>query len=139
MTLTSGTGSFTATLTKSGAQRISGMDTVTSTIKGTSGSITLSAAAAASFTVTAPASTMVGAAFYVTVTAKDAYGNVASNYTGTVHLSSTDPLAVLYSDATLTKGARQFTVKLKTVGSQTVMATDTSSSVTGTSGPITVH
>ncbi len=47
--LSLGTGSFTATLKKAGAQNITATDTSSSTIKGTSNNVTVSAAGAASF------------------------------------------------------------------------------------------
>jgi hypothetical protein len=78
-----------------------------------------------------------GAAHSVTVTAKDAYGNIATGYTGTVHFTSSDPKAVLPADYTFTgadAGTHMFSlgVILKTAGSQWVRATDkTTASITG--------
>jgi sugar lactone lactonase YvrE len=46
---------------------------------------------AAAFTVSAPATVTAGDAFAVTVSARDAYGNLATGYTGTVTLNTTDP------------------------------------------------
>jgi len=138
-TFTNGTGTFSATLTKVGSAVITATDTVKSTITGPSGLITVSAGVAASLTVTGPSSVTAGAGIQVTVTAKDVYGNVATGDTDTIHLTSTDPSAVLYSDAALVKGAKTITIKLKTVGSQTVTATDIGTSLAGTSDAITVH
>jgi len=138
-TLTNGAGTFSATLTKVGAIVIKATDTVKSTITGPSGLITVSAGVAASLTVTGPSSVTAGAGIQVTVTAKDVYGNVATGDTDTIHLTSTDPIAVLYSDAALVKGTKTFTIKLKTVGSQTVTATDIGTSLAGTSNSISVH
>src|SRR5262249_40575617 len=45
---------------------------------------------AASFTVAAPASATAGSAFTLTVTAKDAFGNTATGYLGTVHITKSD-------------------------------------------------
>ena len=47
-----------------------------------------------------PSDDTAGAADHVTVTAYDAYGNVATAYTGTVSLTSTDPHAILPSSLT---------------------------------------
>jgi len=139
-TLTNGVGTFSITFKTATTVTITATDTVTATIKGSSGGIVVSAAPASQFTVTAPASTTSGAAFYATVTAKDAYGNLAKSYTGTVHFTSTDPAAVLPANVTLTNGAKQVTVKLKTKPSQSVTATDTvDGSITGTSGSIAVN
>ena len=72
----------------------------------------------------------------VSVTAYDAAGHVKANYVGTIHFTSTDPLASLPADYTFTSGdagTKTFTngVTLKTVGTQSVTATDL---VTGKSG-----
>ncbi len=73
----------------------------------------------------------------VTVTAKDAFGNVATGYLGTVHFTSSDSLAVLPGNYTFTsgdKGAHTFSgaVTFLMGGSQAVTATDTAtSSITG--------
>jgi hypothetical protein len=58
-----------------------------------------------------------------TVTATDAYGNLTTNYGGTVHFTSTDPQAVLPPDTTLTNGTGSFTATLKTAGSRSISAT----------------
>jgi len=139
-TLTNGVGTFGITFKTATTVTITATDTVTNTVKGSSGGIVVSAAAASQFAVTAPASTVSGAAFYATVSAKDAYGNLAKSYAGTVHFTSTDPLAVLPANTTLTNGSKQISIKLKTKPSQTISATDASNgSITGTSGSIAVN
>ena len=61
-------------------------------VVGTSPSFSVSPASASTLTVTGfPSPTTAGAAHNVTVTAYDAYGNVATGYTGTVHFTSSDP------------------------------------------------
>ncbi|MGD0645192.1 MAG: hypothetical protein ABSA75_09830 [Candidatus Bathyarchaeia archaeon] len=76
----------------------------------------------------------------VTVTAKDADGNTATSYTGTVKITSSDSKAVLPANAGLTSGVGSFTVTLETVGSQSITATDTvTSSITGSQTGITVN
>ena len=63
----------------------------------------MQAAAAKTFTVAGfPTSDTAGTAGTVTVTAYDAYGNVATGYTGTVALTSSDPHAVLPASYTFT-------------------------------------
>src|SRR5262249_35232366 len=59
-----------------------------------------------------------------TLTARDPYGNLATGYGGTVHFTSSDPQAVLPADGTLSNGAGQFSATLKTVGYQSLTATD---------------
>jgi len=138
-TLTNGTGTFSATLKTAGSQTITATDTSNASITGTSNAITVSAAAATRYSLTVPVNATAGTAFSVTVRAVDAYGNTATSYAGTVHFTSSDPLAVLPANATLTNGTKTFSATLKTAGNQTITATDTvTSSITGTSGAINV-
>jgi len=80
----------------------------------------------------------------VTVTALDAPGNTASSYRGAVHFTSSDAAATLPANYTFTAGdagAHTFAngVTLRTLGSQTVTATDTvSSSINGSQSGISV-
>ena len=86
---------FTLTFETAGTQSVTVTDTA-SGITATQSGITVQAAAAKTFTVTGfPVVDTAGAASNVTVTAYDAYGNVATGYTGTVSLTSSDPQAVL--------------------------------------------
>jgi hypothetical protein len=76
----------------------------------------------------------------ITVTAKDAFGNTATGYGGTVRFTSSDAGASLRSSSTLTNGTGSFSVTLKTYGSQTITATDSvNQSITGTSSSIQVR
>src|SRR3984893_353108 len=77
------------------------------------------------FSVTPSATATPGTAFHFTVTAPDAPNNAAAGYSGTVHFTSTDGQAVLPANSTLTNGTGTFSATLKTVGSQTITATDT--------------
>jgi hypothetical protein len=78
--------------------------------------------------VTIPPDVTTGTPTTVTVTAVDPFGNVATNYGGTVHFSSSDPAAALPADAPLPGGSASFTVTFRTPGSQTL-------TVTATAGP----
>jgi hypothetical protein len=89
----------------------------------------------------------VGAPHDATVTAEDPFNNVATDYTGTVHFTSTDSAATLPGNYTFTTGPGMDNgthtfgngVTLDTAGTQTVTATDiVTSSTTGTSGLIAV-
>ena len=77
-----------------------------------------------------------------TVTALSPSGGTDTHYTGTIHFTSSDPQAVLpgnYMFNTTDAGVHTFTVALKTVGIQSITATDTTtSSITGTESNITV-
>jgi RHS repeat-associated protein len=139
VTLTNGTGTFSATLKTAGLQTITATDTVNSTIVGVSGLIAVSATAATHFTLSAPTSATVGSPFNFMVTALDPFGNTAAGYTGTVRFTSTDGAANLPVNAILTNGAGTFSATLNTSGNQTITATDTvTNSITGTSGSIVV-
>ncbi len=84
------------------------------------------------FTVTGSSPVTAGTQTSITVRVYDALGNLTTGYTGTVHFTSSDGSAVLPANSTLSSGVGTFNVTLKTAGSQTVTATDTTtSSVTG--------
>lgn len=136
-TLTTGVGTFSATLKTAGNQTLTGTDTVSAAITGTSGAIALSAAAANHFAVGAPASASTGSAFAFTATALDPFNNTAAGYSGTVHFSSSDAAAILPGNSTLVAGAGTFSATLNTGGNQTITATDTViAAITGTSSAI---
>jgi sugar lactone lactonase YvrE len=77
----------------------------------------------------------------VTVTAEDASGYTVTGYTGTVHFTSSDSLAVLPGDYTFTStdaGAHSFSAELFAAGSQSITATDTATSTETGTGTVTV-
>ncbi len=104
------------------------------------GSSTIPPPVATHFSVTSPISSAIaGTVFNVTVTALDSSNADVSSYAGTLHFTSTDPQAVLQAATTLKNGTGTFPATLKTVGGQTITATDTTSaSITGASNSITV-
>jgi Putative Ig domain/NHL repeat len=138
-TLSNGIGSFSAVLKTAGPQSLTADDTANAALNVTQG-VTVNPAAAAQYAVTGfPTPTTAGAAGTFTVTALDAYGNVATGYAGTVHFTSSDAQAVLPANATLTAGTGTFSATLKTAGTQSLTATDTaSSSLNGTQNAILV-
>src|SRR5262249_28047415 len=95
--MTNGVGTFTATLKTAGIDRdILVLDKATLTITGTHTGITVTPAAAKKLVVTGfPLTTEAGVAHTFTVTAPDAYGNVATGYAGTVAFTSDDRSATL--------------------------------------------
>ena len=140
-----GTHTFSATLNTTGTQSLTATDTSTASISGSQTGITVNPASlpATSLSVTGfPTSIAAGMAGTVTVTARDINGNIATSYTGTVHFSSSDPLAVLPANYTFTaadQGVHTFTITLKKAGSQSITATDTATgSITGSQTGITV-
>jgi hypothetical protein len=102
-------------------------------ISGTSGKILINAAEAAQLLVSAPGSVMVGESFNLTVTARDAFGNVAAGYREKVSVRSTDKQAVLpasYQFTSSDKGSRVFKTALKSEGDQKVTVSDAAMSGT---------
>ena len=80
-----------------------------------------------------PTSATAGNAFWITVTALDAFNNMATGYAGTVHFTKTDSGTGVSVPANYTftggdNGVHTFTngVTFVTAGSQSVTATDTS-------------
>jgi hypothetical protein len=138
----SGGGSCSGTLCGS---TVAGSHTVTGTDGSATGTmpVFMTPGAAATLAVSGlPSPYAVGSSHAVTVTALDAYGNVATGYRGTVHFTSTDTKAVLPADYTFTSanaGTHSFSVTLKTTGTRSVTATDkAASSITGAQTGIVV-
>jgi hypothetical protein len=120
------------------ANTVSGSYSITAQASGgsnpttTFAGLTNTPAAADHFRVDAPATALSGVAFDLTVTALDPYGNVDTNYQGTVTFSSSDqdPGVVLPADYTFIPddaGRAYFPggATLITPGDQTLTATDT--------------
>jgi len=136
--LTSGVGFFMATLKTLGQQTITATDKANPKLTSTT-SINVIAGPAAKLAVVAPATATPVASIAFTVTALDQFNNVASAYGGTVHFTSSDAIAVLPADSTLTNSFGSFSATLKTLGIQTISVNDKATpGVQGTSGPILV-
>jgi hypothetical protein len=74
----------------------------------------------------------------ITVTAMN-NGTLNTAYTGTVHLTSSDPQAVLPADAQLVNGTGTFSVSLKTAGAQSITVADAGSGMIGFQSGIIVN
>lgn len=120
-----GTHTFAATLRTAGLQSITVRD-VYGTLIGSEAGIQVTSAEFAKFAMSVPNGAdskghilvTAGDAIALTVNAVDNYGNLVSDYTGTISLSSTDTLASLPADYTFTAadaGSHTFTVDLRTV------------------------
>jgi alpha-tubulin suppressor-like RCC1 family protein len=126
-TLANGTGTFNTTLKTVGTQSITASD---GTLSGQQTGIVVTPGSAASLTVTGfPNPTTAGVSQSFTVTAMDAYGNVATGYAGTVSFSSSDPQAVLPGASMLANGTGTFNATLKTAATQSITASDGTLSV----------
>ena len=124
-------------LKTAGTQWVRATDTGSATYTGAKTGIVVKPGGATHLTVTLTSSYAAGAAHTVKITVKDSYGNVATGYRGTIHFTSSDSKAVLPANHTFTSGdagVHSFSlgVKLKTVGTQWVRATDTNkATITG--------
>ncbi len=128
-TFTSGNGgvyAFDETFLTAGVQSLTVTDSANNL--SATAALTVNPAAAAYLSVAGSSSDVgVNDALPVTVTAYDAFGNVASGYSGTIDLTGTDPLS---TDYTFTigsggdNGTHTFYIPFDEVGSQTVSSTD---------------
>jgi hypothetical protein len=93
------------------------------------------------FNVSAPGTAIKGVPFSVTVTATNADASTATRYVGTVHFSSTDPLAILPGDYTFTpgdNGSHTFSsVVLNSPYTETITVNDTAT--TFVKGSVVIH
>ncbi|MEP7156894.1 MAG: hypothetical protein ABI905_14035 [Betaproteobacteria bacterium] len=84
-----------------------------------------------------------GTAGTATVTVRDAMGNIATGYRGTVHFTSSDASATLPANYTFIagdNGVHLFSIALATVGTQSITATDVAApALNGTQSAITVN
>jgi N,N-dimethylformamidase beta subunit-like protein len=144
-TLANGQRTFSATLIKVGTQIITGTAVGNTSVTG-SLTVRVAPGVAATIAVSTPATVKANQPFVLTVTLRDRYGNLATTYTGTLHFTSSDMLAMpanqLPADYAFTAaegGSHSFAASLVTPGTQTITATDTSNAgLMGTSPPITV-
>ncbi len=122
---------FPVTLKTAGGQTVTATDAASS-LTGI-GAFSVAPGAATVCAVSGlPASAAAGAQLGLRVTVQDAFGNIATGYTGTMALSSSDPAAQLSAGAPFTStdaGSRVFSAQLRTAGSQSVIATDPVSSI----------
>jgi photosystem II stability/assembly factor-like uncharacterized protein/streptogramin lyase len=124
-----GSHTFQVTLDTAGFQTITATDSAHG-LKVTSPLIYVFPGPAASLSISlSTAAVTAGTALTATVTAQDAYGNVASGYTGTIQFGCTDPLAgplANYSFTTADQGVHAFPITFKTAGVQSLSVVDTS-------------
>jgi hypothetical protein len=123
------------TLKRVGTQTVIVTDTTTSSITGRQAGIVVTPSSTTHFVVSGiPSPVLAGTAENLTVTAKDAYGNTATGYTGTIKFTSTDSAAVLPANYTYQAnegGVHTFNVTLNTAGTQQVQVIDTGNSSFG--------
>jgi hypothetical protein len=123
-----GVHTFGATLKTAGTQSVTAADT-TNGVVGSETGVVVNPAAVSTFNLTGyPSPTTAGLAGTFTLMARDAFGNLATGYTGTVHFSSSDGMATLpanYAFKSADAGVHTFSATLKTAGAQSLTAIDT--------------
>jgi len=108
------------------------------TIRGTTGTITVSPAAVAGFAISEPTTVTAGVRFNVTITAKDAFGNTLTGFSGNVVLTSSDGQTVnLAAMPAFSNGSAIPTVTLDKA--DTLTLTVTLGTIRSTGGSITVN
>jgi hypothetical protein len=124
--------SFPVTLKTAGVQSVTAADAAHS-LTGTGG-FTVAPANATNCTVLdLPGIAAAGAQLGLRVTVKDAFGNIATGYRGTITLSSNDPRAILSTAATFgapDAGSRAFSAQFRTSGNGTIIASDVANLIT---------
>lgn len=133
ITLTNGTGSFSATLTHSGNTFITASDSIATSVSGASSPVSVAVGPLTHFAVLSPVAATAGTKSLLLIAARDAFNNTYTPYSGTVHMTSGDPAAVLPANFTLVSGQSSGkSVTLETSGNILITATDvTTSSITG--------
>jgi len=123
------------TLKTAGSQAVTVGDTVGGAVAATA-NVQVSHANLDHLSLNAQGASVAGTAFGITVSARDAYGNLVPGYSGTIHFASSDDQALLPGNYTFTsgdQGAHTFAqgLTLKTAGDETITATD-AKGITGT-------
>ena len=122
-------GNYTVTVTLTNNNGLSDTQTFT---------VSVAANIATHFSVSGATTDVAGVPSSYTVTALDAYNNVATGYTGTVHFTSADGAANRPADSTLANGIGSFQVTLNSPGNQSIAVTDTTNSSLSISQDVSV-
>jgi hypothetical protein len=119
---------FSATLRTAGTQSMTVKDIATTGLSGSQSGIMVGPGAATELFVTGPASARSGKAFSICVKVRDAFGNIVTGYTGTIHFTSTDQTATIpanYTFKAADKGVHTFTgLVLRKRGNQRITIID---------------
>src|SRR5262249_12043873 len=118
---------FTATLNTAGTQTLSVTDTANPAFS-SQAQISVITVVPASFELFASPTSTAGVARTYVLVAPAPTGSLPTGSTGAVHLSSSDVQAVLPADYTFTaadRGIHNFTLTLKTAGTQSISMVDT--------------
>ena len=141
-TVTFSSGAGTASITLYDAQSTT-LSASQGSIPGATGSFTVAPASAATFSMPTPSTKAAGTAFNETLTARDAYGNTATGYTGAQTVTFTGPATSPGANApsypaTVTFASGAGTASITLYDAQSTTLTATQATVTGSSGSFTV-
>jgi hypothetical protein len=130
------------TFKRAGAGSLTVTDTASAATQGAASVTVVAGAASACAVSQEPASSVAGSAFGLAVTVQDAFGNLASGYSGTVHVASSDGRAILPADTTFVPatdaGDHAFSAALITTGAQTITISDVANPALQCSASVTV-
>ena len=134
---------FTLTMKTSGTQSVVVTDLANTALQVTQTGIVVTAAAARTVITTLLSNVVAGTAQSFTVTARDAYGNIATGFTGSVSFATSDTLAALpanYVFAAADAGTHTFSMTFKGASGQTFTVTNSLAPLTPvTQGDIQVY
>jgi len=134
-----GVHTFSVTLFTAGTQSITVADTTAPDFLGSQDVVVNPGEAKKLVMTSLPSTLSTGDYAYFSVSAYDDFGNLATNYTGTVHFSSSDGSASLPANSIITGGIAYFSASLTTVGTQSITVADsTNSALTDTETGIRV-
>ena len=130
--LSEGTATFAVTFFLAGEQSVAARDAAALEITDSAAAI-VSPGQTTNYVVQGPATALLGRPSTFTVTAYDAYNNLATGDSATIHFTSTDAAAVLPADVALAAGVASVTATFQTAGTQTLSAFGLTEMVAGTS------
>lgn len=120
-----GTQTVSVTLKTAGGSTLTATDVTGRANASGSASVIVHPAAAHSYQLSGlPGTAIAGEALVLTITALDAFGNVATSYGGSVHVTSADGTDVLPPDGALTAGVRTVSLAFIKTGNHVVQIND---------------
>lgn len=122
--LVNGAATVSITTTAAGDQVVSVAGVTDPTLSGSATVAVAASGVAARLAVSTPTSGVSGGPATISVTAFDAFGNVAAGFNGPVQITASDPSATVPASANLSQGQGSFTVTLGGAASQTFTVAD---------------
>jgi hypothetical protein len=133
-----GTRTFAATLKSAGTDTITMTDTVNASLSGAN-SWEVAPAAVATYELSSlPSPSTAGQALLLTITARDAFANLATNYAGLAQVISGDATDILPAPGGFIGGVRTVNVTFRKAGNHSVTAQEVEGSISASSNTIAV-